>query len=102
MNDGSVSVALWESAPACVAVQEHPMRTFDEARRKCEDWRAQIEVIDALLRRDDVSASDKMALCLEKMTARCCLTACVNVMQACEVQMREQAKRIEEKWGWLL
>jgi len=32
MNDGSVSVALWESAPACVAVQEHPMRTFDEAR----------------------------------------------------------------------
>jgi len=54
------------------------------------------------MRRDDVSASDKMALCLEKMTARCCLTACVNVMQACEVQMREQAKRIEEKWGWLL
>jgi hypothetical protein len=43
-----------------------------------------------------------MALALERMTVRCCMTACVNVIASCEVEMRQLAKRFEQKWGWLL
>lgn len=97
-----MSASLWEQAPACAAVMEYPSRTLAEARQKMEEWSEQMRLIDALLARDDVSAVDKMTLSLEKATARACLVACANIITACEERMREQARRMEEKWGWLL
>ena len=78
------------------------MRTLAEARAKMEQWSEQVRLIEALLVRSDVGEADKMTLCLEKATARACLLACANIITACEEQMREQAQRMEERWGWLL
>lgn len=94
--------AAWETAPATVAVKEHPSRTLAEAREKLMEWEEAQRTIDALLLRDDVCAADKMSLSLERMTVRCCMLACVNVIASCEVEMQSMAKRFEEKWGWLL
>jgi hypothetical protein len=30
------------------------------------------------------------------------MQACANIITACEERMREQARRLEERWGWLL
>ena len=97
-----MSALLWDTAPATVAVKQHPSRTLAEARAKLEEWEDALRTIDDLMLHEDVCAADKMALALERMTVRCCITACVNVIASCEVEMRQLAKRFEQKWGWLL
>lgn len=98
----TTTTALWEQAPAICAVNEHPMRTLAEARVKMEQWSEQVRLIEALLVRSDVDEADKMTACLERATARACLLACANIITACEERMREQAQRMEARWGWLL
>ncbi len=89
-------------APATVAVRDHPMRELMEARAKMEEWGEQVRLMKELLERSDVSAADKMTLSLEMLTAKSCLLACANIITACEERMREQARRLEQRWGWLL
>jgi hypothetical protein len=93
---------IWNTAPATCAVRDYPAQTLQQARQKMDQWSEQVRLIDDLLGREDVSATDKMTLSLEKASANCCLMACANIITACEERMREQAKRMEEKWGWLL
>jgi hypothetical protein len=94
--------ALFDQAPATVAVREHPMRELMEARAKMEQWGEQVRLMKELLELPEVSAADKMALGLELMTAKSCMLACANIITACEERMRQQARRLEERWGWLL
>ena len=89
-------------APATVAVRDHPMRELMEARAKMEEWGEQVRLMKELLERSDVSAADKMTLSLEMLTAKSCLLACANIITGCEERMREQARRLEQRWGWLL
>jgi hypothetical protein len=89
-------------APATVAVRDHPMRELMEARAKMEQWGEQVRLIKELLELPEVSAADKMTLSLELMTAKSCLLACANIITACEERMRQQARRLEQRWGWLL
>lgn len=90
------------NAPAWAAVRDHPARELEEARRKMEEWSEQLRLMQELMQRADVCAADKMTLGLEMATAKTCLLACANIITACEERMREQARRLEARWGWLL
>lgn len=97
-----MSVSMQDLAPASVAIFSHPARTLEEAREKMGQWSEQLRLMQDLMGREDVSLMDKQTLGLEMATAKVCLLACANIVTACEERMREQAKRLEERWGWLL
>lgn len=97
-----MSASMQDLAPASVAISSHPARTLEEAREKMGQWSEQIRLMQDLMAREDVSLMDKQTLGLEMATAKVCLLACANIVTACEERMREQAKRLEERWGWLL
>lgn len=90
------------NAPASVAVREHPAHELHEARVKMEQWSEQVRLMKSLLEHPTLSEVDRMTVTLELATAKACLLACANIITQCEERMREQARRLEERWGWLL
>lgn len=99
---GGVSVNTAELAPALEAVRRNPVRELEQARRKLEEWSEALRTIDELLTHPDVSDIDRVALGFERVTASACAIACANLITACEEEMRRQAKRLRDSWGWLL
>lgn len=94
--------ALMTTAPATAAVRDYPAHELAEARVKMEQWSEQVRLMQQLLEYPTLSEVDRMTVCLELATAKTCLLACANIITRCEERMREQAARLEERWGWLL
>lgn len=97
-----MSTMTTTTAPATVAVRDHPVHELHEARLKMEQWSEQVRLMNNLLQHPTLSEVDRMTVCLELATAKACLLACANIITQCEERMREQARRLEERWGWLL
>lgn len=91
-----------KAAPALEAVQRNPVRELMAARVKLEEWSEALRTIDDLLTSPDVSEIDRVALGFERVLAASGSIACCNLITACEEEMRKQAKRIEQRWGYLL
>ena len=89
-------------APATLAVRDFPARTLLEAKASMERWSEQLKLIDALLAHDSLLPVDRVRLTGERKAIGCAALACANVVAACEEEMRKQAAKLEEKWGWLL
>lgn len=98
----SAGATLWETAPATTAVQARPMHELLQAQRKLDQCREILRDIDLLLAREDVSAADKLALSYDRATTQVSLIACLNLITACEERMRQDAKKISRRHGWLL
>jgi hypothetical protein len=98
----ALPLKLSDSSPALSAVQNHPVHELTQARLKMEQWAEQVRLMETLLGHAALTEMDRMTVALELATARTCMKACANLITACEERMREQARRLEERWGWLL
>jgi hypothetical protein len=90
----ALPLKLSDSSPALSAVQNHPVHELTQARLKMEQWAEQVRLMETLLGHAALTEMDRMTVALELATA--------NLITACEERMREQARRLEERWGWLL
>lgn len=97
-----MSAPSLDKAPALLAVRDHPLHEMEAARAKMAQWADQVTLMEALLNHGSLTELDRMTVALELATARSCMQACANLITACEERMREQARRLEERWGWLL
>lgn len=97
-----MSAALWQQAPATAAVQQRPMHELVHAQARLAECSQILADIEALLARDDVDEADKLALLNERATTRISAIACANIITACEERMREHARQIQQRHGWLL
>lgn len=97
-----MSAALWQQAPATAAIQQRPMHELVQAKAKLAECSQILSDIEALLARDDVDEADKLALLNERATTRISAIACANIITACEERMREHARQIQQRHGWLL
>lgn len=97
-----MSAALWKQAPATAAIKLRPMHELVQAKAKLAECSHILSDIEALLARDDVDAADKLALLNERATTRISAMACANIITACEERMRQHARQIQQRHGWLL
>lgn len=97
-----MSAVLWEQAPATAAIKERPMHELVHAQARLAKCSQILSDIEALLARDDVDEADKLALLNERATTRISAIACANIITACEERMRQHARQIQQRHGWLL
>lgn len=97
-----MSAMLWQQAPATAAIKERPMHELALAQARLAECSQILADIDALLARDDVNEADKLALLNERSTTRISAIACANIITACEERMREHARQMQRRHGWLL
>ena len=97
-----MSAALWQQAPATAAIQQRPMHELVQAQARLKECLQILADIEALLARDDVDEADKLALLNDRATTRISAIACANIITACEERMREQARQMQQRHGWLL
>jgi len=97
-----MSAVLWEQAPATAAIHERPVHELVQAKARLEQCSQILSDIEALLARDDIEEIDKLALLHERSTTRISAIACANIITACEERMRQQARQMQQRHGWLL
>lgn len=97
-----MSASLWETAPATAAVRQRPVHELLQAKARARECSQILADIEALLKREDVSEADKLALLNERATTRISALACANIIAACEERMRHEARLIRQRHGWLL
>lgn len=97
-----MSAVLWEQAPATAAIQERPVHELVQAKARLEQCSQILSDIEALLARDDIEEIDKLALLHERSTTRISAIACANIITACEERMRQHARQMQHRHGYLL
>jgi hypothetical protein len=88
--------------PATEAIRKNPVREMENAHIKLEDWNVSLRIIDEHLAHPDVSEEEKEVLRFERALVRVGVLACMNIITACEEEMRRHAKLLRDSWGWLL